>query len=358
MPSDTRTTEQRTFSIAVEASEGIDEYAAKENMSKSMVVERAVLDYIEASQADRIEEKVDEVLAKLDGSSNPSSPPQSTGEKENVGAGQSDFDPEAYDPDADRDEPLSKDEVKKLLSTLDEPAINPEHITDESIAVNAKDEPVSAIVRYEREGTVSEAALKNEYIPEYIGSTDYYLEKYTDSITNHFRQKYTIELDEDENSYIRDGMPVWFTTKEAEIEFYEKKLSVIRDAVGSPVYELPEFDYLTQPYEYLRCWLRILRFRIEGALELITPEEFDELEQGLLAQREEVDESLDVIRGLLEGYPHKQFNRDDAVENLPYDEESSEKLIDMLHEVGYIGKYTDDRYEWGVIEDNIIRQDA
>jgi len=363
MPSDTRSTEQRTFSIAVEASEGIDEYAAENNMSKSMVVETAVLDYLEESQADQIEEKVDnveekvdEVLANLDGSPNPSpSSSQTSGEKENVGGSPSDFDPEAYDPDADRDEPLSKDEVKQLLSALDEPAINPEHITDESLSMNDKSGPVAAIVRYEREGNVGEGTLWNQYIPEYIGDTDYLLEKYTDSITNHFRRKYTIELDDEDNSYVRDGTAMWFTTEEAEAEFYEDKLAVIREAIDTPAYEMSEFNYWYQSYEYLRCWLRELRFRIEGELELITEEEFDELEQGLLSQRDEVDDCLDVIRDLLEGYRTKEFNRDDAIESLPYDENSAEELLNLFDKIDYIGEYESGRYEWGLVEGNIIR---
>lgn len=66
MPSDSRETVRRNFSINKQASEAIDEFADRHDMTKSKVVENAVLDYVDAKDKVRLEDKVDEILDILE----------------------------------------------------------------------------------------------------------------------------------------------------------------------------------------------------------------------------------------------------------------------------------------------------
>ena len=174
MPSPTRSTKQRTFSISVEASEAIDDHAERENMSKSMVVETAVMEYLDESQADRIESKVDDVLSQLEGSAPPSSESNThthteSGNMESDG-GVSAVRPSApqkddlakvdsfdeYKPELPEDYYLTEDCLKNSPEYVEQGGgINEEHI--QHITLSSKGTPVrvktavcAGVIRYEQ----------------------------------------------------------------------------------------------------------------------------------------------------------------------------------------------------------------
>jgi len=204
MPSDTRSTDQRTFSISVEASEGIDEFAKENNMSKSKVVETAVLEFLEATQTDRIESKVDEILEKMGGDCSPSPsssenrPTHTQTESDggvSVQSGQSD-DPakitsfDEYEPSLPGDYELPRDTLEDCIDYVENGgAINDDHIdksllTSRGFEVRYKVAICAGIIRHDKEEIASESTIK-DILEDLLGSRRQANAKFN-SVVTHF----------------------------------------------------------------------------------------------------------------------------------------------------------------------------
>ena len=358
MPSKSRDTVRRNFSITQEASQAINSFADEHNLTKSKVVERAVLEYTAGNTTGRIERKVDKILAAVESDEAPLA--QTGGKKKNSQSDSTDFDPTGYDPDEERDEPLSKAELKELIA-LDEPVVNPEHLDVNDLPGSKRERTtlMAAVVRYNtidadfetlREGHVRVAIREN------LGDSDYLLKQYTQSILEEFDRKLEQEFNSGESKY--DGrLTQFFPTESHRREYYQERYETIQEAVNTPVDEMPWFGEYKQPYEFLRQWLdrRFVSVSLEE-LDIATPDEMDELKEGLLSYRDDVDQCLTAIEETTDRYS-RDFSREEAIEAVPYDKEQSESMVSLLDEMGYIGDWDSPGKDMGIDERRIVWRD-
>lgn len=349
MPSKSRNTVRRNFSINQEASQAIDSFAAEHNLTKSKVVERAVLEHTKEDRAARIETKVDEILATLEGGSD--SLAQTGGKKKNSQSS-TDFDPAGYNPDEDRDEPLSKAELKELVKT-DEPVINPEHIDENNIpgSVAEKTTLIAAVVRhkdrqYFHDGTIVSA------IEDLLGTSEHLRDQYSSSVTAEFESRWSVEFNQEERKYECDRSG-YFTTESHQQEYYQERYETIQEAVDTPIDEMPEFVFRQRPYEFLRQWLD--EYQISNSiqeLDIATSDEIDELKEELADYRDGIDQCLTAIDDTM-GYS-KDFSREEAIEAVPYDGEQAESVVTLLDELDYIGDWEQSTKDMGLDETRIV----
>jgi hypothetical protein len=358
MPSQSRETERRNFSIGRDASVAIDEFATEHNITKSKVVENAVLEYTGKDRTARIEEKVDQILETIEGEG--PSPTQTTGKKKNSQSIHTDFDPTDYTPDEDRDNNLSKDELKEFV-TLDEPVINPEHIDESNLPGSTKERTalIAAIVRFNVQeggiGTVATGAVRN-VIKNHLGGSDYLLDQYTDSVKQEFESKPDLEYNRDEQQYENNPWG-YFPTESHRREYYQDRYDTIQEAVTTPIDEMPLFGDFIQPYEQMRQWLD--EWRINSSLtelDIATDEEIDELIEELVSYREDVDDCLTAIEETTGQY-EKDFSRDEAIEAVPYEQEQSESVVTLLDDVGYIADWNRAGKDMGIDKRRLVWRD-
>ena len=358
MPSKSRDTVRRNFSITQEASQAINSFADEHNLTKSKVVERAVLEYTGGNTTGRIEQKVDRILAAVEDGDVPLA--QTGGKKKNSQSDSTDFDPTGYDPDEERDEPLSKAELKELIA-LDEPVVNPEHLDVNDLPGSKRERTtlMAAVVRYNtidadfetlREGHVRVAIREN------LGDSDYLLEQYTDPVSRKFDRKLELEFNRDKGKYAA-GMTQYFPTENHRREYYQWQYETIQEAVNTPVDEMPWFGEYKQPYEFLRQWLDNYTVRNTlQELDIATSEEMDDLQEELLAYRDDVDQCLTAIEETTDRYS-RDFSREEAIEAVPYDKEQSESMVSLLDEMGYIGDWDSPGKDMGIDERRIVWRD-
>lgn len=358
MPSKSRDTVRRNFSITQEASQAINSFADEHNLTKSKVVERAVLEYTAGNTTGRIERKVDKILAAVESDEAPLA--QTGGKKKNSQSDSTDFDPTGYDPDEERDEPLSKTELKELV-TLDEPVVNPEHLDENNLPGSTREKTtlMAAVVRYNAiDGDLPHVTEGNirATIMEHLGDSDYLLEQYTDPVLRKFDRKLELEFNRDKGKYAA-GMTQYFPTENHRREYYQWQYETIQEAVNTPVDEMPWFGEYKQPYEFLRQWLDNYTVRNTlQELDIATSEEMDDLQEELLAYRDDVDQCLTAIEETTSSYS-KDFSREEAIEAVPYDEEQSESIVALLDAVGYIGEYDSMTKDMGLDKKRIVWRD-
>lgn len=354
MPSQSRTTKRRNFSISLDASIAIDEYAEEYNITKSKVVENAVLEYTGKDATARIEQKVDEILATLEGDG-PS--PAQTREKEKKNQKtQSDFDPTSYNPDEDRDNPLTKAELKELVA-LDEPVINPDHVNWDSLFrdVRKKATLLAGVCRFNANGIVTNAGITNA-IKENLGESDHLLDQYTETVPDEFEEKPCLEFNNDEERYENNSW-AYFPTESHRREYYQDRYESIQEAVSTPVDEMPKGDSLKQRYEFLRQWLDEWQINTSlTELDIATDEERAELKEELVAYRSDVDQCLSAIEETTDKYS-KDFSREEAIEAVPYDEEQSESMIALLEELSYIANWDRPGKDMGMDKRHLVWRD-
>lgn len=358
MPSQSRETDRRNFSIGRDASVAIDEFASEHNITKSKVVENAVLEYTGKDRTTRIEEKVDQILASIEGEG--PSPTQTTGKKKNSQSIHTDFDPTDYTPDEDRDNNLSKAELKELV-TLDEPIINPEHIDENNLPGSAREKTalIAAIVRFnveeeDRAGVVG-AWIRNA-IKTHLGDSDYLLKQYTDSVEEEFEPKPALEYNRDEQQYENNSWR-YFPTESHRREYYQDRYETIQEAATTPIDEMPLFGDHILPYEHLRQWLDEWQIRSSlTELDIATDGEIDELKEELVSYREDVDDCLTAIEETTGKY-EKDFSREEAIEAVPYEQEQSESLVTLLDDVGYIGDWDSVGKDMGMDKKRLVWRD-
>lgn len=358
MPSKSRDTVRRNFSITQEASQAINSFADEHNLTKSKVVERAVLEYTGKNTTGRIEQKVDRILAAVEDGDVPLA--QTGGKKKNSQSDSTDFDPAGYDPDEERDEPLSKAELKELI-TLDEPVVNPEHLDENNLpgSVREKTTLMAAVVRYNAIDddleTFSEGNIRVA-ITDHLGDSDYLFEQYTRPVSREFDRELELEFNGDESKY-DSRLNQYFPTENHRREHYQERYETIQEAVNTPVDEMPWFGEYKQPYEFLRQWLD--RWVVSDTLEeldIATPDEIDELKEELLSYRDDVDQCLTAIEETTDRYS-RDFSREEAIEAVPYDKEQSESMVSLLNEMGYIGDWDSPGKDMGIYERRIVWRD-
>jgi len=356
MPSESRNTVRRNFSINQEASQAIDSFADEHNLTKSKVVERAVMEHTSKDRTARIERKVDEILASLDGGNAPLA--QTGGKKKNSHNSSTDFDPAGYNPDEDRDEPLSKDELKELI-TIDEPVVNPAHIDENNLPGSTREKTtlMAAIVRFnvkERNSHTFGPGWVRGVIKDHLGDSDYLLNQYTDPVKDEFETGRTIVFNRDEERYEVDTTGL-FPTESRRQQYYQERYEAIQEAIDTPIDEMPEFDVGPKPYEFLRQWLDDFRInKILQELDIATSDEIDDLKEELTTYRDDIDECLTAIE---ETSRRNNFTQQEAIEAVPYDEEQSESIVSLLRETGYIGDWKDSFKDMGISKDRIVWRD-
>jgi hypothetical protein len=198
MSSKRRSTDHRGFSLGKEASRAIDNYADRHNMTKSMVVEKAVLEYTGRERTARIEQKVDEILDCLGGEgagtlgepdTHTQTDNQTTSERGSESGGENDgsspqsdggiavdsstggrpgvFDSlEDYTPDYPGDCEISREALKEApVHVRDGLVINPDHVDyttlqSKGVQVAVKTAVCAGILRYNYSGGITKEQIK------------------------------------------------------------------------------------------------------------------------------------------------------------------------------------------------------
>lgn len=358
MPSKSRNTVRRNFSINQEASQAIDSFANEHNLTKSKVVERAVLEHTAEDTTARIEMKVDKILRSINGGDAPLA--QTGAKKKNYQSDSADFDPAGYDPDEEKDGPLSKEELKELV-TLDEPVVNPKHIDENNLPGSTREKTalMAAVVRYNAIDDDLPHVAKGHIriaIREHLGDSDYLLEQYTRPVLDEFKRKLEQEFNRDESEY-SGRLTQYFPTESHRREYYQEQYEAVQEAVNTPVDEMPWFGEYKEPYESLRQWLdrRFVSNTLEE-LDIATPDEMDELKEELLAYRDDVDQCLTAIEETTDTLS-RDFSREEAIEAVPYDKEQSESMVTLLDVVGYLGEWDSPGKDMGLYEKRIVWRD-
>ena len=182
-----RNTRRKNYSLTPQAIDAIETYADEHDMEYSQVVENAVLEYTDTDRLNRVEQKIDRVLDAVESEPPASGPEQAEREsiasEDNQDNSSAESIVEEYDYTADRDEPLTKDEINALLDTH-EPHITAEHIPEKESELpyhtREKVELVAAAVRASRssgDGTVVHRDDVTEIVKEVLGASEHKLKK-------------------------------------------------------------------------------------------------------------------------------------------------------------------------------------
>lgn len=193
MPSSTRSTVKRTFSISSKASEAIDRYADRNNETKSKTVENAVLALVNDDHDAQLERKIDEIHDCVVGEGGTVAAGDThthsdahtddgrdddleTDGGSSVVGGSSTFNSiSSYSPNYPSDRQLSREALRQVPSAAEDLEIDPEHV-DYSILrsrgmnVSVKAAVCAAIIRHEHTGTLSEDDIM-DLASDVLGST-------------------------------------------------------------------------------------------------------------------------------------------------------------------------------------------
>jgi hypothetical protein len=329
-------------------------------MAASKVVENAVLEYTGKDDSTHAEQK--------------SEKNHSQSEKRNKQrAISTEFDPATYDPNEKRDGYLSKTELNKLI-TLDEPVINPDHVNWKSLFrdvrknsallsgpkyinwnsrlqdADKKSLLLAGVCRFENTETITEYDIQ-EAITTYLGDSTYILNQYTKTIPEEFVPKPSVIFDRDSEEYESQTVSYFPTTRHQK-SYYQDRYETIKQAVDTPVDELPAFGSHTEPYEYLRQWLDQQQVSESlAAFDIANNQEIETVKQDLLSHQETIDECLTAIEA---GTDPTDFTRAEAIDALPYDQEQSERLVSLLIEIGYIGDWNSQNKALGINENRLV----
>lgn len=337
MPSDNRDTNRRNFSLKPEATQAIDSFAEEHNITKSKVVERAVLEYTGRDRTARLENKINQILEIVDEWDDSSI---QTIKKQKTSQNTPEFTPTNYDPFEDRNQKLTKSELNQLIK-IDEPVINPQHIDDENFPgrENKKAAIISALIRYDTMDSDMKFFMHpkiESYIKQYLGDSDYILNTYTKKIADNFKKHYTMEYiakNAQDEKYIG-----YFITQDMRQEYYKERFEEIKKAVNTPVTEIPKFDINEQvSYEYIQLWLnnKFIESSIKD-LNIATSEEINKIKNKLDTYQDKIDKCVDIINDSKDR-KFEKLNREEAIEAISH-EKQPEKMVMLLDELNYILK--------------------
>lgn len=341
-----RNTVRRNFSITKRADMALEEMSDEWDMSRSEIVTKAVLEYTDRDRTARIEEKLDDVLDRLDeprSDGGTLSENNSRKEKRKSRADVHTFDPSDYDPDGG--DVLTKDELKQLLKEVNDPVINPDHVDTEmlqSIRNNyPQDAALAAIIRYENEKVSPN--LIEDYVRDYLGSSDYILNTHPEGVADHFYP--------DKMLVSKDSAPgfemvsnVYYTKESERINGMEEILSLIQEAADQPFNTLPDGFSFTWKASYMkmRRWLAVFQQDIIDAGLLSRPETTSLIEE-MGRQQDEVNRILAELEDeFKEGaLSTAEFTTEEAAESLSWDTDEVEGLMTILENRGLAEETSD-----------------
>lgn len=347
-----RNTVRRNFSITQRADMALEEMSDEWDMSRSEIVSKAVLEYTDRDRTARMEEKLDEVLDRLDapktdGGTLSENPVQK--EKRTAPADTHTFDPVDYDPEADRN-PLTKDELKQLLKEVDEPVINPDHVEKDTVETIRDNDPQDAalagIIRYDHDQEVIKEDYVEDYVRDYLGSTDYILDQHPDGIIDHF---YPYEyLVEDDSGYSFEKIrTLYYLHRSDWIDHLKDTLIPIQETADQPFTTLPDDmgNSWNPSYAKMGRWLAAFQDDLIDA-DLASREEITDLIEEIGRQQDEVNTALAELDDEFREneWTAPTFTTEEAAETLSCDTDQVEVLMTIGINRG-LAEETSDGYE-------------
>lgn len=344
-----RNTVRRNFSISERADMALEEMSDEWDMSRSEIVSKAVLEYTDRDRTARIEDKLDDVLDRLDEprpDGGTLSENNTRKEKRTDPAEEHRFVPSEYDPDGGV--PLSKDELKQLLKEVDDPVINPDHVEKDMLQSIRDNDPQDAalagIIRYSHDKIIPDVI--EDFVRDYLGSSDYILNTHPDGVADNFYPEKKLSSKDSAPGFemVRN---VYYTKESDRNADMEEMLSLIQEAADTPFTTLPDgFSSTWDPsYTKMRKWMAVLQGDLEDA-GLLSREEFADLIDDMGRQKNEVNATLSELEDeFKEGIMSKpKFTTEEAAEALSWDTEDVETLMEISISRG-VAEETEDGYK-------------
>jgi len=239
----TRKVERRNYSLHPDAVDAIESYARAHSISKSKVVQLAVLEYTGHDRTKRIEEKLDQLLEYFDEGA-PAEYAEKEKENRPTGSTQSTHDTSSssntseitktYDHTEEHDDPLTTDEIRILLEQ-DEPHINSDHIGTLPRSSKEKAALVAAVLRskssFDQATRIITTDDVENTVEELVGDSQHIMQTYPQKVMNELIPKE--EPDPSNSKKMTKSDEVAFPTQEAKRLQYktilETDLSMIKE---------------------------------------------------------------------------------------------------------------------------------